>query len=389
MKSNLNDSSRCGGSRTLSVAVFVLGVFLAASRGYAQSVPTDLIDMNLVDLMELQVERRGPQLDENLSWHDPSRLSLAYRYTRITFKGYRDGTDNIPNAALIGPPNGVTFPVLQDKIVQQAHSFEIAYAFTRRISARLIVPYIRQATDHNSIAGGPTFADFTIRSDGIGDTSLTGSFRAFDSDHHSVVVNVGLSFPTGSIRKKGDTPLPGTRNQLPFTMQLGSGTWDIILSAGYQGRTDSLESTHLALLGSVGWGVQVLGKIRTGENDRNYRLGNRLIVSAWMSARPFQFVEPFLKLNTEIWGTIHGNDESSPGPIFPTPVSDPGHFGGEKLVLTGGVTLRLPDLPEGRFYAQLSKQSVTIEYGQPVYESLNGPQPRERRRLSVNWATSF
>ncbi|MBW2401075.1 MAG: hypothetical protein JRG80_17725 [Deltaproteobacteria bacterium] len=352
-------------------------------------MPTDLMDMNLADLMSMKVDRRSPDADAELSWVDPSRFHLAYRYVRFTFDGYRDGTDNVSDDDLIGPPNGVTYPILQDKIVQQAHTFAAAYDITRRASAHLMIPYIRQMTEHHGIAGGPDFGKFTIESDGIGDISLIGSFRALDIDRHSLVANAGLSFPSGSITKKGDTPMPGKRNQLPYTMQLGSGSYDVILSAGYQGSSASLGSTKVAMLGSIGWGAQILGKIRTGKNDRGYRLGHRLLISTWLSAQPFTWLEPFLKLDTQIWGRIRGNDDDFPGPTFPTPVADPDNFGGEKLALTGGVTLRPPKLPEGRFYQALSRQAVTIEYGQPVYESLNGPQPRERWRLSIDWSIGF
>jgi hypothetical protein len=114
-----------------------------------------------------------------------------------------------------------------------------------------------------------------------------------------------------------------------------------------------------------------------------------MLISAWLSARPFAWVEPFLKLDAQIWGRIQGNDPDFPGPIFPTPVADPDNFGGEKLALTGGASFRFPELPEGRFYQFLSKQVLRIEYGQPVYQSLNGPQPKEQWRLWVDWSLAF
>jgi len=384
------------GYKALTLSACLIGLGAAFAPGsQAQSVPTDLMDMNLSDLMDVEVKQRRGDSDAELSWGDPGRIHLLYSYVRFTFNGYRDGTTDIPDEDLLGPPSldGSSYPILQDKIVQQAHTFEFGYDITRWASVYLMYPYITQTSDHHADTSLPPiddeFADFAITSDGVGDISLIGVFRVLDIDHHSVVLNAGLSFPSGSITKKGDTPLPGTENQLPYTMQLGSGTYDVILSAGYQGSTGTLESRGVSVLGSIGWGAQIFGKIRTGENDRGYRLGDRLLISAWISARPFTWVEPFLTLDTQIWGRIHGNDIDFPGPIYPTPVADPDNFGGEKLALTGGLVLRFPKLPEGRFYEFLSKQALTLTYGEPVYQSLNGPQPKERWRASVDWSVGF
>ena len=194
----------------------------------------------------------------------------------------------------------------------------------------------------------------------------------------------GVSFPTGSIEEKGDTPLPGTENQLPYTMQLGSGTWDIVLGTGYQGNAPVVGWT-----GPLRWGAQVLGKIRTGQNSRGYRLGNRLLTSTWLGAAPFLWIEPTLTLESQLWGGIDGHDLDFPGPIFPTPVADPDNFGGNRLTLMGRLTLRAPELPDGAFCDFLSNQAFVVEYGRPVYQSLNGPQPEEVSRLTISWSLDF
>ncbi|MCP5043450.1 MAG: transporter, partial [bacterium] len=360
-----------------------------ASDARAQSVPTDPTDMSLPDLLDLTVAERDSAEDSERSWHDPSRVHLSYRYLRLTFHGFRDGTDNVSDDDLVGPPDGETYPILQDKIVQEAHTFALGYDIGRGFAASLVVPYIRQGSKHHGIAGGPEFEDFTIHSDGVGDISLTGSYRVLQSDNHGVGVTAGISFPTGSIKEKGDTPLPGTKNQLPYTMQLGSGSWDAVAGVDYKGNSGSLEATPVAMLGSIGWGGQVLGKIRTGKNSRGYRLGHNLLISTWLSARPSRWLEPFLRLETKIWGRIQGNDDDFPAAPFPTPVADPDNFGGERLVLSGGMRLRFPEGPEGWLYDALRKQALSLEYGQPVYQSLNGPQPRERWRLTLDWSTGF
>ena len=356
-------------------------VVLLPSGVDAQSVPSDLADMNILELRQLDVRARALP---GVTPADPERFHLAYRRVRSTFEDYRDGTKTLDDSDLIGPPNGTTYPILQDRIIQVVHSFEAGYDITRRLSIHLAVPYIYQRSEHHSIAGGPNFSEFSIESQGMGDLTLLGSYLAYEGESHSVTISPGVSFPTGSILEKGDTPLPGTENQLPYTMQLGSGTWDLVLGTGYQGNGPAFGWT-----GPLYWGAQVLGKIRTGQNSRGYRLGNRLLTSTWLGASPSTWIEPTVNLESQLWGRIDGNDEDFPGPIFPTPVADPDNFGGNKLTLMGRVALRFPELPDGAFYAFLSRQAFFIEYGRPVYQSLNGPQPEEESRLTFSWSMDF
>jgi hypothetical protein len=204
--------------------------------------------MNILELRQLDVRARALP---GATPADLERFHLAYRRVRSAFEDYRDGTRTLDDNDLIGPPNGTTYPILQDRIVQVVHSFEAGYDITRRLSMHLAVPYIYQRSEHHSIAGGPDFADFAIEFHGIGDVTLLGSYLAYEGEPHMVTISPGVSFPTGSIEEKGDTPLPGTENQLPYTMQLGSGTWDVVLGTGYQGHAPVSGS---CLLGGAGAG---------------------------------------------------------------------------------------------------------------------------------------
>ena len=133
----------------------------------------------------------------------------------------------------------------------------------------------------------------------------------------------------------------------------------------------------------------MLGKIRTGQNAQGYRLGNRFLTSTWLGASPVRWLEPLVNLESQVWGRIDGNDHYFPGPIFPTPVADPNNFGGNKLSFMGRLTLRAPELPDGAFYEFLSRQAFVVEYGRPVYQSLNGPQPEAESRLTISWSIDF
>ncbi len=300
------------------------------------------------------------------------RWSIGYHYNQVRFGDYRDGRNTNPISSLLGPPNGVTYPILQTRIKQQAHIFDFSYKLNESTRLNFLAPYIRQSTEHVSLV--PGFSEFTITSDGVGDASLTLS-RSLGADlSGGWTISGGVSVPTGSITEKGHTPA-GPGSQLPYTMQLGSGTWDIPLSITYRNRTQAWK-----------WGAQALGKIRTGENDRGYRLGHQLLVSAWAETQMLEWLDATVKLAGQKWGHIKGNDENFPGPIYPTPVANPEAFGGTKVNLILGLRTSPPSDPDS--LSVLSSQSFGLEFGLPIYQSLNGPQPEEDYRFTLSWSLS-
>ena len=369
--------------RTLHAAgLVVLTLGALARESSAQSSPADLFDMSLSELLEVEIITDSAEPVEETSQPERLRWNLSYRYVRGTFSGYRDGTSRVSNSSLLGPANGTTYPVLQKEVIQEAHVFDLSYELSEQFSLDLIVPYIRQQTDHESIV--PGFSKFTIRSDGIGDVSLSLSDLVYRSESTSLTLNAGLSIPTGSIRETGHTP-SGPGSQLPYTMQLGSGTWDIPLGASFR---SSLAGWRP--LGPVELGLQASGKIRVGNNSRGYRLGHRLLLGASASVRPVAWLEPSFRVSGEIWGRIHGTDRDFPGPVFPTPVADPSQFGGERVSLILGVKfLILRKQGESSLMKFLGGQSFKFEVGFPVYQRLNGPQPEENWRFLGSWGMRF
>ena len=373
--------------------VLALMVVIAASlanRAWAQSSPVDLVDLSLEQLMEIEIDdssidgRRGYRVGDG-------RLHTGYRYVRVKFEGYLDGTDEISDSDLLGgPPANNIFPVLPTKIIQEAHVFDLSYDVKDKTTVSLFVPYIRQSTDHISVV--PSYNNFNITSDGIGDISFSVSHRAWNVGSHSLLSNIGISFPTGSIDEEGDTPRDTGQpvEQLPYTMQLGSGTYDFILSLSYAGR--GADPGLGSWIGPLSWGAQAWGKIRTGDNSRDYRLGNRLVLSTWLNAHPASWIKPSIKLSGHLWGRIHGADTSiqlGPG-VFPAPVTDPDNFGGEKILLLGGLNLGWPKgLSDGTLGKFFSNQHLDFELGVPVYQNLNGPQPGEDWRLSLGWTLNL
>jgi len=173
------------------IAIFAVLCWMAPAAATAQSSPADLTELSFRELLDLDVAERALDADEA----GYGQLHIGYRYARAEFEGYRDGTHRVP-LSQIQPPGG-PFPIAQKKIVQEAHIVDVAYDLGKKLSFDVVIPYIRQSTDHVSLA--PGFSAFTIKSDGIGDVTLTGSYKVRLAERHLLRFTGGVSFPSGSI----------------------------------------------------------------------------------------------------------------------------------------------------------------------------------------------
>jgi len=350
-------------------AGFSLSIFSASTWG--QNVPADLLNLSLEELFSADIGDPGTGGARNKTAPDTkSKWSFQYRFQQADFEGFNKGSDNLSNDEVLFTPGleprtKDNFPVVPTTITQKVHALVLGYELSEKISVRLAVPYIKQSTDHISIV--PAYADFTIRSSGIGDVSVMGSYQLETSSEKHLQLTLGLSFPTGSIDKEGDTPRAPGDQQLPYSMQLGSGTYDIPASIRYSGIGNGFV-----------WGTVLAAKIRLGENDRDYRLGNRVSAATWLRFNKLDWVKPSIKLIYEYSDSIHGKDTDLmvPGPFpYPASVTNPEMYGGSQAKLILG--LRIPVLSKGNY--------IELEVGKPFYESLNGPQTREDIRYGFKF----
>ena len=363
----------------IAVSLPLCALLFLSSPAQAQSPPTDLTELDLEEILALHIKRADDV-------EDPTRWSLGYRFVHAKFDGYRDGTDDLSIDEVQFKPGtedrtADNFPIVPKTIHQRAHLVEIGYDVTEKWSVSLLLPFIHQKTDHISSVGQVDvdgviydFSEFTIESSGLGDIALSASHPAWRRGQHYVMATAGVSLPVGSIEEIGHTPRePGKDTQLPFTMQLGSGTFDLTPSLTYAG-TGTLWS----------WGGQLRSTLRLGENDRDYRLGNRLTLTGWLKTTRFDWIAPSLKLAFRSWGEVHGEDAALKVPTppafpFPAAVTDPSKFGGQKLNAVLGATVKWPG--GGRF----EHHALELDWGVPLYQSLNGPQPKEVWSCDFGW----
>jgi hypothetical protein len=360
---------------------------------HAQKPPTDLTDLDIEEILSLHINRVDFE-----RWH------VGYRFLFASFDGYRDGTKDLDLDEVLGPPPTGRFPVTPTVITQQAHMVDISYNVSQELSVALQLPFIRQSSDHESIVVKTVdgveynFNEFNITSSGVGDISLSGSYLHRLESGQRVLAGLAFNLPTGSIGEKGLTPRdPPNNTLLPFTMQIGSGTLDLAPTLAYSHRSDALR-----------WSAFTSAVLRVGKNSHDYTLGNRFALGGSVSYKAHDWAEPFVRVSYKTTGSIDGVNEDlvvpapppcgdgCPGPVgvnaadislaapqvFPAPVTNPDLFGGKEIELRLGSKIKVNKGLQERF-------AVDVEYGLPIYQSLNGPQPKELGRIGLSATATF
>ena len=215
--------------------------------------------------------------------HKQGEWMFSYRYGEMHMDGNRDGGSRRSHEEVWAEPFGVA-PYEMD---MQMHMFGAMYGFNDRFTFMAMLPYLRKSMKHGACppparmaavaAGRPPLSncpvvDFTTRTQGWGDLKLVMLWSLLERETRpghrmKLHANIGVSLPTGSIDEKDDTPMG--RAQLPYPMQLGSGTFDPVLA---------LTWTHF--YDKWSWGGQLNSMLRTGRNSEGYRLGDQFGATA-------------------------------------------------------------------------------------------------------------
>ena len=349
--------------RARTKTLFWVACLFLSSKALAQSTPAEFAEMSLQDLFRATTEDSPLNL---------SRWAWSLRYQQAEFDGYLKGSDKLSLDEVLFTPGteprtDSNFPVVPTVISQRASILGIQYQRRPEWQFNLVMPYIQQETDHISVV--PGYEEFLLKSHGMGDLSLGARYLLSQQSSHQWALQFKLSIPTGSIDETGDTPREPGEQQLPYTMQLGSGTWDIPLTLSYQTLGEHLVEVDLS------------ATIRTGKNDRDYRLGNRYSIKGKYKYQSSEALDTLLSLEYVYSQRIQGADtallvaQTNP---YPASITNPDLYGGKKLLASIGIRWQFSD-----------EYSVAVEMAKPLYQHLNGPQPKENWRAGIAFSSSI
>ncbi len=315
--------------------------------------------------------------------HKAGEWMLSYRFMRMEMAGTRDGTNSlspeeivttVPNRFFGAPMQPPTLRIVPLEMTTDMHMAGVMYAPTDWLTLMAMGQYIDREMEHVTFAGGmgtTRLGNFTTEAKGLGDSSVSGLIGLYDDDVHHLHVNAGFSLPTGSIDEEDTilTPMGMTpRVRLPYSMQLGSGTYDLLPGLTYYGNADKF-----------GWGAQYSATVRIGENSQDYALGDKHQVSAWGSYLWDPSFSTSLRLTGETEGDIDGIDSQIAGPVQ---TADPNNYGGERLSVSAGANYLFQE-------GVLAGNRLAFEVTAPVYQNLNGPQLERDYAVMIGWQKAF
>ncbi len=350
---------------TLATALLMLGISSAPSlaKENAGTKTTDLTNLSLEELYNLDIVQPNVLGGHT---HPAGQAMLGYQYMHMSMSGLYQGDHQISPAQAFAEG----FTTVHTSMEMDMHMFELMYAPTERLTLMAMLPYKTMDMSHLQNNG----STFRQSAEGIGDLEIMGMINLLGNIRqggHRLVLNVGMSFPTGSIDVK-DHSLgnpAATLVQLEYFMQLGSGTYDLMPGLTYLGES-----------GAWSWGAQTIETVRLGKNDHGYRVGDEYRISLWTSYGVTDWFAPSLRLDGRWWEDIAGKD----------PALNTNHTPEARTDLRGGRRL---DLLLGlNFYAPkgvLKGTRLMIEGGVPVYQHLDGPQLGTAWMLSAGLSHAF
>jgi len=294
--------------------------------------------------------------------HKTGEWMFSYRMMHMEMDGNRNGTDRISTSQVHSQ-----FAVAPLRMEMEMHMLGAMYAPNDDVTLNIMVPYLKNSMDHVNAAN----AQFETVGEGIGDVSLGGIFN-LSSKHvdgeqpvqHRLLASLSLGLPTGKDDIRDHGLNPNMTMKLPYPMQVGSGTYNLMPGITYLGQQVN---------GNYSWGAQAMATIHTGTNDEGYSRGDKLQLTSWIARLLSENVSGSVRITGQSWEGIDGQDSQlMPGNVQ---TANPALLSGKRADLSLGLNVKVPGT--GHRFA--------IEVGQPVWQDLDGPQLETDMIITAGW----
>ncbi|MGB5323866.1 MAG: hypothetical protein WBN40_00395 [Pseudomonadales bacterium] len=304
--------------------------------------------------------------------HKAGKWMFSYRFSHMEMQDNRDGGSNVsPQQIALSAPNRfpppATLRVVPVKMSMQMHMLGAMYALDDRWTVMGMLHYMEKDMEHitfNTAAEPIKLGTFRTRARGIGDSELLAIGELFNKGNARLLLNAGLSLPTGKTNATDTVLKPSNISEparLPYPMQLGSGTYDLITGLTY---TDSDARWN--------WGSQWRSKLRIGENDEDYTLGDEHQLQAW-----WDYTQNHSLSYTARLAYLHRENIDGMNALIAAPVqtADPHRQALRRVDAGLGINTMLPG----------HKHRLALEFVVPVYQHLDGPQLKSDWQLMLGW----
>jgi len=342
------------------------GMAVSQVQDQDHSHPYDYSAMNLEQLINFNVYTASV-LSAHI--HREGEMMLGYNWARNTMDQLLDNTTKLSSAQLLGNQYGYSVsPVSMNTTMQ---SFHLMYASSDQLTWILMAKYLNKKMKHQTTA-----TQFTTSNSGWGDTVVKINYNYYhnmakDIDHQ-YGLTLGLSLPTGSITSTDVIGQNSEASQLPYAMQLGSGTFDPIIGLSYHGVTPSLY-----------WGAQLIQTSRvSGNNKQGYRLGNQTKLNTWLHYSLNDNLALYTQINLVYQQAISGQDKDIAAMMRTiNPMANPRLTRQKKTNIVLGLSYAFTDSLQGNL--------INIELDRPIYQKLAGPQLSQQQNIKLGWQWLF
>ncbi len=251
-------------------------------------------------------------------------------------------------------------------------NFSVGYAFSDRFFLGAMGMYVNK--DMSMINRANRKA--RMQSQGIGDTMLMTKTLVYADDHlfptNQVSILLGVSIPTGSIDQDERGGL------LPYSMQLGSGTFDPFVGILYEGSRTP-----------YWWGVNISYLSRLYENYKSYNLGDKFQFDLYGMYQIRHNLVAELQFNGQYEGDIDGQAREiqqggtghmmgNPNRPFGSNLFDPDNYGGTKL-----------DVKFGMQWQPFHNHILNAQISFPLFQNLHGTQLEQEFTATISYYVEY
>jgi hypothetical protein len=307
--------------------------------------------------------------------HKRHQWMLSYRYMNMNMGSMMNGTSKVSDDQIYQ-----NYLMSSPAMRMDMYMLMAMYGLTNRITLMGMFTYTSFSMKMSMLPGmqmpnmpgmnmSTASMDMNMKSAGVSDIKLNIMYGIINRPHHHLLAIAGVSVPLGSTEIKGNAGSMYPEQRIPYNMQMGSGTWDLLPGINYLYQKNRLAFSS-----------QITSVIRTGYNAVGYKLGNEVTVNNWLA---FQWSKSFsssVRLEESVSGFIKGQDASLYSGY--EPAANPNNYGGRRISGFIGTN----------FYFRkgiLKNNRIGAEYGIPFYQNLNGPQMSIKSSLYGSWSVMF
>jgi hypothetical protein len=301
--------------------------------------------------------------------HHKGEFMMSYRFMNMGMNKLKQEDNNISNTDALN-----NYMAVPENMSMNMHMLGAMYAPSDKITLMAMANYIENDMNLQMKmmgSGMPMMTkDFSTQSGGFGDVSLSALYSVFNKNRKSLHTQLGVSIPTGSIEEKDVTPMSMNNEiQLPYPMQLGTGSWGI--KAGV---------TYLWQNNAHSFGAQINGHFNLNENDQDYTFGNQYNATTWVAIKANNWFSVSLRLNAQLIEEIDGASTLL-NPMMVT-TADTMNSGGFFAHYGFGINLLKPN-------GFLKGMRLGAEVLLPVFQKVNGIQLDRSNSVNLGLQYAF